>query len=72
VKEVITASRSILKPKYMYEKRAAASTEDFFQDEDSLDSDDGKLGESLHRIVSCWFGDVVLRAVGDERSAVEQ
>jgi hypothetical protein len=54
VKEVITASRSILKPKYMLEKRAAASTGDFFQDEDSIDSDDGKLGESLHPIVLAW------------------
>lgn len=49
VPEVITASRSILKPRYMQEKNASASTEDFFQDEDSLDSDDGKLGEFLQR-----------------------
>lgn len=46
---VITASRSIMKPRYMQKKKATASTEDFFQDEDSLDSDDGKLGEFLQR-----------------------
>lgn len=47
VKQVISASRSILKPCHMSSvlgsEASVASTEDFFKDEDSLDSSDGKL-----------------------------